>query len=291
MRKIIVSIFIFMLIGVAFLYANTSYHMQKGENFESGVRYSSHPMYMDELNTLEELVELSNNIIIGVPLTAEKFNDSGIMKYEFKVKKEIKGVAGSVTIDVYALDGTYKEGDKYLLFLESFDLTAFPRTSYNSASRDVVINLSNKSIKSDIDSPLAKNIRKLKINEKDLSEHISKLPQNDIIPKKVVNQGKEKSASNEERITISDVIVLLTPTEITLENKNVKYANYNVEKVFKGQLDNSHQIAFSLSIETGKSYFVFLKEDENGSYFISTRQDSVIEIDENINIQELTNGI
>jgi len=96
------------------------------------------------------------------------------------------------------------------------------------------------------------------------------------VAQKSLKQVKEKSSSNKERVTSSDIVVLLTPTEITLENKNIKLANSNLEKVFKGQFDNGKSLALPSSIEVGKSYLVFLKVGEYGGYSITTRQDSVI---------------
>lgn len=294
MKKLYVTVVAVALIGATSLFLNQIDHTKSSSvNAVTPKSTANEHIFVEEgqylfrINTLGELVENADNIIIGKMLSSELIDNMGTRRYEFLVIRELKGAVSTKTIDVYANDGTYEEGNKYLLFLESDNIEIYPRTIYVSVSQEVVINLSKKSIEGETKSLLAKNLGKKLIDENDFISTITKLPQNKIF-KHVVKPVKEKSKDKKERVQNANTVILITPTAINFENKNAKIVKFNLEKVFKGKINQNQPFALPASVELGKKYLVFLNIDEDGTYKLSTREDSVVEVNETSDLDSLT---
>lgn len=220
---------------------------------------------ISSIDSLSDLVTISDNIVIGKVLDAEKHDDMNTYKFTFSVKDELKGKVESTLIDVYESLGSLQIDKEYILFLEFWESVLYPKPVYTSIDKNTLIEISqNKLIGGEI---LVGNS-----NLKQLKEKIkSSMP----VAAAAVSKADtiiEKAADLDELISISENIVHIVPKTVILENSYVKMFDVNVLKTFKGTI-NEEIIVLNLpsDVELENEYIVFLKDGN-----LATREGSII---------------
>lgn len=220
-----------------------------------------------EIETLDQLIELSHNVLYGKIASIEDF-DGTTKKINVLVTKEIKGKTDSDYIDVYEHEEFLEVGKEYLLFLEYWEDELYPKPVYN-VIRTNAFELENGKIKETKDSK--KFIKGRSKNE--LEKFITSSPKSKIksAPEKNII---EEPNSLEELIKVSGHILHIIPTAILAENKYVKNVNVEVLNEYKGEINKNLPLSLPSSIEVGKEYIIFLKANEELD--LATREGSVV---------------
>src|SRR5690554_3400806 len=78
--------------------------------------------------TLNELTEAADHIVIGTVIKTEVYNDN-TPKYIIRIDESVKGVIDDETIDVFSSSGLSQQST-YFLFLDSYESEYANRTRY-----------------------------------------------------------------------------------------------------------------------------------------------------------------
>lgn len=220
-----------------------------------------------EIEALDQLIELSHNIVYGKVESIEDF-DGTTKKINVLITKELKGKTESDYIDVYEYEDFLEVGKEYLLFLEYWEDGLYPRPVYN-VIRTHAFEVSNGKIVETKDSK--KFIKGRSKNE--LEKFIASSPNVKVksVPEKNII---EKTNSVEELINVSGHILHIIPREIIAENKYVKNVNVEILDEYKGEINKKLPLSLPSSIEVGKEYIIFLKGNEELD--LATREGSVV---------------
>lgn len=224
-----------------------------------------------EFKDINDLVKYSHNIVIGKVDGKSSF-DEGIDEYVFDVEKELMGKVTSKYINIYENKGSLEVGERYLIFLESWERELFPQTGYTSIDERAIMQISNGII--DTNFFLTE-----KYNERDIEKIIKNYSEVKIANNKITGSEEIKVIDSidsiEELSNQSDLIAKIKPNQIIYENKYVKEITFEILDQYKGTI-NAKTLRVPSSVEIDNNYIIFLKEKENGNYTLATRNGSVI---------------
>lgn len=223
-----------------------------------------------DLENLDDLLKLSDNIIIGDIIDEADFNGT-TSKYTVQVKEAFKGpLEVGASIDVYHSTKGLSKNRSLILFLEYFESEYYPRPIYSTIGENLVLAM-------DGDKVFGNNhIYKAFNKTDDLLNYIKKSAQNSAI-KTNTYMVKDKAKDAKELIEVSEFIVKLVPEEIVLEGKQASSYKVRTIKVYQGEF-NSPTLNLPSNVVIGKEYIVFLKQ-RVGALTLSTRQDSLLASD------------
>lgn len=225
------------------------------------------------MNSLEDLIKYSDNIIVGTIAREERISKD-TNKYTVNIEKNIKGDTDSPDIDVYEPRDTMQVGKKYLLFLGYFDSPLYSRAIYTSINKECIIEVENEKLAG----------KKKFINEaydyKDIVKDIEKSSgiklNNDSKSKYKI---KNKYDNTKDLLAESDFAVQITPREVIKYNSYVAIIKADIAKQYKGNLRNMKEFILTSDMEVGKSYIVFFKK-YNDSLVLASREGSIISEDD-----------
>ena len=89
-----------------------------------------------ELNTVDELVEYSTNIVKATLASVEEF-DGGMYVYLFDVTEDFSENTPQQVHVYHGFDERYTVGHSYYLFLVGTDVATYPHTIYTTAASDL----------------------------------------------------------------------------------------------------------------------------------------------------------
>lgn len=265
--SVIIGLLIILSIGsIAFFStAPTKFTDQDSSNIY--LNYSSN---IKTFETLDQVIEFADNIVLGTIVLVEDFSDT-VSKYTLAVDKNFKFDLDAQHIDVYEDKGKLITGSSYLLFLEELNHPLYSENSYTSFEKDMIIKIDRSLIVTD---------HKLLSKEKDLESIIKLISKSD---KNVKVQKKDYVVLNKlntitDLVKESDYILHVIPTELTGHNKNVTEVKANIIQQYKGlQLGDEISIFLPSEVQSLTEYMIFLKEYD-GTLLPTTRKGSIIEI-------------
>ena len=221
------------------------------------------------LETLEDLIRISDNIVIGI-VTDEVQYSGSTLKFTFTVNNELKGNVDAKSIDVYEYYGDLEKGKEYILFLEFWEDELYPRPVYTSYNKGSLIEVNRNTL-------LGGETYVGNKTKDEMIEYIKSSKEVSIFSEKedaVIEKAKDLA----QLISISDHILHIVPKEVIHENMYVKTVGIEVLQKLKGSLNyeiNSLNLPATIDLE--KEYIVFLKE--NDGLGLATRDGSVVSKD------------
>ena len=221
------------------------------------------------LETLEDLIRISDNIVIGI-VTDEVQYSGSTLKFTFTVNNELKGNVDAKSIDVYEYYGDLEKGKEYILFLEFWEDELYPRPVYTSYNKGSLIEVNRNTL-------LGGETYVGNKTKDEMIEYIKSSKEVSVFSEKedaVIEKAKDLA----QLISISDHILHIVPKEVIHENMYVKTVGIEVLQKLKGSLNyeiNSLNLPATIDLE--KEYIVFLKE--NDGLGLATRDGSVVSKD------------
>ena len=232
------------------------------------------------VKTLDDLIRVSDNIVIGTVTDEEPFSEGPTYKFTFAVKNELKGNVEAKSIDVYEYYGDLEKGKEYILFLGYWESELYPKPVYTSYNKDFLIEVRKNALIGG-ESFVGQKTKD------EMIEYIKSSKEVSVFSEK---EGAviEKAKDITELISISDQIIHLVPKEINLENMYVKNVNAKVIQTLKGSYEEELlPLNLPATIDLEKEYIVFLKEEDGLT--ITTREGSVVSKDNEALWQEILN--
>lgn len=228
-----------------------------------------------EIKDLNDVVKLSDNIVIGKVLDEKKYNDSNTYKYTFLVENELKGKVESEEIDVYEAYGRLKKDKEYILFLAFWEDELYPKPVYTSVYKDFIVEINQNNLIGE-EELVGQKTKDEFINAIKKSSYVKSVTINNVNNKIVI----EKANDLEHLISLSDNIIQIVPKTLQEENIYVKAVEVEVLNTLKGTIKPGNLfLVLPADINLGNEYIVFLKDKENGVYGITTREGSVVSKD------------
>lgn len=233
--------------------------------------------------TFENAVnKFSSNVIIGrVAGTSEYDKNHDIVTIE--VDEQLVGQMDQNTVDVYAANYSLEADGRYMLFLTEYDSALYPNKLYVLLNQFVIkiddadnLLLLEDPLKKEYISPF-KDIKYNKLS--DTKEYIKKIKDDNIFKNKPKKNVTDNILDIREKINASDHIIELTAANVTNANAAQTIVSVDLvpEKIYKGgEFENIYSILLPAGIEEGKTYLIFLVNNED-SVSLATRNDSVIE--------------
>lgn len=221
--------------------------------------------YAFEIETLEQLIEMSHHVLYGKIESVEDF-DGSTKKITVVVIKEMIGETNSNYIDIYEYEEFLEVGKEFLLFLESWEDELYPKPVYNVIRTNAFEVENGEMVETKESKKFFKEHSKNEIEKFITSSSNGKI--------KSAPHKNEKPTSLDELIHISGHILHIIPREILAENKYVKNVNVEVLKEFKGRFNQNLPLSLPSSIEIDKEYIIFLKGNEE--FDLATREGSVV---------------
>lgn len=262
-KKFIVVSLVLILLLITYNYTALS----NGENNKNTAKVISQHSYVKEIQSIDDVVKASSNIIIGTVLNIESFSDY-TDKYIVDVDKNIKGTACTDRIDVYETKDTLKVGDKYILFLQYSESALYPNPKYTSAYKECIIRINGNAVFGNskfVDDSLSldKLIKNIE-SSKNIAANTDKK-----------YNIKDKYNTLDEQIAASDYIASIIPNNIIKTNKYVSLVKAKTEAKLKGNVSDELELLLPADIQKGKKYIVFLRYN-NDSLELSAREGSII---------------
>lgn len=210
-------IFVTVIAAFAFMSIYTGREsISKSEADVAHTSLSSQAELLYEFKSIDDLIKNADCIVVGKVENAEQFMESNMdtYKYSFKVDKYLKGEENSNQIDLYEGKDEVHVGDKYLLFLDSWESELYPNPLHTSIASDIsIIKIKGNSLLGD-----SRIIGKM--DKEQLIHLISKSPLLTVKQKKSYNI-KDKAKDAEDLINSSDYVVHIIPHSVVKFNQNV----------------------------------------------------------------------
>lgn len=229
------------------------------------------------LETLDDLIRVSDNIVIGTVTDEVPFGDSNY-KFIFTVNNELKGNVKANSIDVYEYYGDLEKGKEYILFLESWEDELYPNPVYTSINKNSLIEV-------DQDTLIGGEQFVAQKTKDEMIEYIKSSKEVSVFSEKedvVIEKAKDLA----ELISLSDHILHIVPKLVGIETTYVKSVDVEVLHSFKGTIGNK-VLHLPADIVLENEYIVFLKGDL--SYSLTTREGSVVSKENEALWQEILN--
>lgn len=262
---IIILLMILTIVGIMF-----------NNKFVQSINQGNGEIYLDSasqiivFDTLDQVIEYADNIVLGTVVMAEDFSDA-LSKYTLKVDKNLKYNLDIYDIDVYEERGKMIAGSRYMLFLEELNHPLYSENSYTSFDKSMIIQINQDTIVTE-NNVLNK--------EKDLDKLMESICKSDKITKV---RKKDYTVFNtlettDDLVEKSDYILHLLPDKLHEYNKNVTEVKVNIIQQYKGHsLGDEISIFLPNEVQSMEEYIVFLR-DYDGSLLPTTRESSIIEI-------------
>jgi len=251
------------IIGLAiFLYPNESKN-------DTATNYNK---YQKEAESLNGVITESDVIVMGKVVGYEKF-DEYTNRYSFQINESVKGIIENKTIDVYEAKNLLADNNEYLLFLSSFDSSAYPSTVYTSIHKDLIVPINHSKYK------IEKNAFLEKENIKDLKELMVTIKKADKdMTKKIKHKVVDAYSSKEKLSEHSEVIITAKILEIEKVNKYTDAIKFDLVEVQKGTFSDVDMLYISESAEIGKTYKLYLTQNDYDELELTTRKGSIVEV-------------
>ncbi len=233
---------------------------------------------------LDDLILRADNILIGQVSGIGEFK--GSPKYEVEVKENLAGSSDSV-IDLYDSSDEYHIGDELLLFLSYFASEYYPRPVYTTiGGKSTHVIRDGKAI------GLEKYGNGREMNE--LREYIvsnsPNRPEKSLAHNELPYQVVDEPESIAYLAQHSTFITRLVPKRVIDQNEYVTLVEVEIVEQLKGGLTET-KILLPAYIEIGKEYVVCLKEREDLTLTLTTRNGSVLSEQEKDDQRELIEQI
>lgn len=271
-RKKQVSILVIMAvitIAGVFAFGNSDKFVLSSNN-EKQIITQVHTSQEVDINTLDDLIKYSDNVIVGTVIEDESFSHN-TNKYTVSIDKNLKGTVEEGDIDVYESIDALENGGQYILFLGYFDSPLYSRAVYTSMDKECIVGIDNEKLVG----------RKKFIDEEYSYKDVVKAIENSTGLK--IKSGKKfdikkRYESTQELIESSDCIVQIKVNESEKYNNLVSKVGVDIIKVYKGDIGESKEFSLPTRMETGKEYIVFFK-NEDERFILSSRESSIISKD------------
>ncbi|MGG2083048.1 hypothetical protein [Lysinibacillus pakistanensis] len=267
------------MVTIASLFFVTGCVTEKKQIVEEITNHESE--LISEITNIDDLIELSDNIVVGNILYEEQFSDMGTYKYSFSVKNELKGDLDNQTIDVYEAKGVLEKGKEYVMFLEYWENELYPNPVYTSLGDNSIIEIDKNTL----------NGEEKIINQRTKDEIINYIKESPEAKKFLLKNNNiiEEANSTNDLVELSDNILRIIPKKVIHENKYVKTVEIEILQKLKGTIKQENTILnLPAEIELEKDYIVFLKGNED--YRLTTKRGSIISKDNVLQWQDTLNS-
>lgn len=227
--------------------------------------------YNTEINSLNDVIKNSTNIILGTVSERQEFSKF-TDKYILSVENNIIGNTQASMIDVYEKKDSLKVGSKYILFLEYADTPLYPNPQYTSVYKECIIEVKG-------DNLIGNMFIDAKASTTEFISNIQNSPESKNVSARNY-EVKNKFENLSDLISYSDYILCIIPENSIQFNKYVKMVDFNLVKEYKGNSLKNEKILLPADVEDGKQYIIFLRNNGNGSIELSSREGSVISEDQ-----------
>ena len=232
------------------------------------------------LETLDDLIRVSDNIVIGTVTDEEQFSEGPTYKFTFTVNNELKGNVEAKSIDVYEFYGDLEKGKQYILFLSFWENELYPNPVYTSVNKGSLIEVDQNTL-------IGGEMFVGQKTKNEIIEYIKSSKEVSVFSEKE-DAVIEKANDLAELISLSDHILHIVPKELHHENMYVKTVKIEVLQKLKGSMNHEITVLnLPSNIILGDEYIVFLKGDL--SYSLATREGSVVSRDNEALWQEILN--
>lgn len=218
-----------------------------------------------EYENIDDWIKDSDYIVVGKAISGKQHSELADQTYEFifEIEQYLKGDKVSEPITVYSSKDLINIGGEYMLFLDYWESTSFPKPNYTPLYEGVIEIKDNKLLGA---TKLVGNMGK--------DELIKNIAQSAFL------NFKEKTKYNildnaeniESLIDASHYIMQIKVTSTRKLNQYIAEAFYQPIEQFKGEKWEIPMVLLPVDIKEGEEYLVFFDYSRQ----LVTRNDSVI---------------
>lgn len=257
------------VLGLLLCATACSAEQPEAEALGSSVEYFSSV----ELNTIDELVEYSTNIVKATLTSMEEF-DGGTYVYLFDVTEDFTENTPQQIHVYHGFDAQYTAGTSYYLFLQGTDLVPYPHTVYSITAPELGF----------LDAEGVQTLSGEKMRRGSQAEDvISQASQESTVGAAVEGMLPKVSFTEEISQVAQEADVIAKVRLSQRENINKYVSNYEVQllEIIKGP--EGSVASYSLlppDLDQGKDYYIFLAEDPEieGVYDVFSQVYPVLEV-------------
>ena len=235
---------------------------------------------MEDLNSLEDIMRYSSNIIKAELTSVENFNET-LSVYTFEVSIDYTNNTPNEIHMYDAYNDAYIVGHTYYLFLSSAESALYPHTIYTTVVKDLIIDDSVTSI-----ATASVNDNSIAVSPANITDQIESAVSSNIVAENANEPDPISNSTSIESVSASaDVIA-----EISISNEvnaNIYSSTYkiNVVSMVKGSMTAvPSSMNLPPNLNPNATYYIMLKESsyENGIYSLFSRSYPVISSASNI---------
>lgn len=284
MKKYLFTVLLLFAAGLTACGSKTDSADPPADDSHVQVEYS----YVEELNTVEDLLKYSTNVVEATLISKEAFS-SYSFEYLFQVDQDL---TGNTPDEIHMYDGdneAYIAGHTYFLFLDGTDTALYPHTIYTTVRKDLIIDLT-----------VSGETAPLRVGEEAVGDGTALAElESAVLDAAAGGLLGEELGELPPVSTSADVAEIASEADVIAEirvsdeaNLNPYTSNYSVEPVtlLKGPEDSvAPQLPLPPALDPGQTYYVFLKEEPEfpGEYTLFSRVYPVLEASEE-NLAALT---
>ena len=271
-------LFLFTLTSVLFLLTacgNTASSTQPSQT-AAPVEYS----YVDDLDSLEDVMRYSSNIVKAELTSVEDFNGT-LSVYTFEVSVDYTDNTPNEIHMYDAYNDSYLVGHTYYLFLSSAESALYPHTIYTTVVKDLIIDDSVNSV-----AVASVNDNNIAVSPANITDRIESAVSSNVVAENADGPAPISNSTDIESISsMADVIA-----EISVSNEvnaNIYSSTYtvNVVSMVKGSATAvPSSISLPPNLDQTTTYYIMLKESpyEEGTYSLFSRSYPAISSASNI---------
>lgn len=236
--------------------------------------------YVEDLNSLEDIMRYSSNIIKAELTSVENFNET-LSVYTFEVSIDYTNNTPNEIHMYDAYNDAYIVGHTYYLFLSSAESALYPHTIYTTVVKDLIIDDSVTSI-----ATASVNDNSIAVSPANITDQIESAVSSNIVAENANEPDPISNSTSIKSVSASaDVIA-----EISISNEvnaNIYSSTYkiNVVSMVKGSMTAvPSSMNLPPNLNPNATYYIMLKESsyENGIYSLFSRSYPVISSASNI---------
>lgn len=222
-----------------------------------------------ELNTLDDLIDYSTNIVKAELISVEEF-DPYTSVYSFSVEKDYTGNT-QTDIHVYDLyDDRWRLGASYYLFLECYESALYPHPIYTTIAKGLILDAGSFQKASVPDGTLS-------ISPQAVPASVENAVKAGRAGTKAAPSAPLSSASNVQALSSdADLILAVRISQERQENPYVSSYTPEVLSILKGPSGYEPPLSILLPphLEPDTTYYLFMTEDPAvpGSYALASRR-------------------
>ncbi|MGE8207546.1 hypothetical protein ACQKP0_24035 [Heyndrickxia sp. NPDC080065] len=230
---------------------------------------------LNEKLTFKNVMKTTNEVLVGRVIGLDELNESRKV-YNVAVEDDILGETQNEVL-VYVGEELLEQGSKYVFFLQPLSSTVYEKDFYVQHP-EFIIKIGDNGELSRLANAYEFTYEKPFTDEKynqlsTLKSFIKKNFKQNVSENQSVIQYKNK----EQLLQQSDLVMEILINEID-DDRGISIVHFVVLKKYKGDKDDFDILLPTNQIKQGNKYLIFLKENEDGSPTLTTRNGSLIEV-------------